>query len=51
MKTNGLFQNQAEIDAYVNSKGEKMQPEAQPGDVRFVDFNNDGSIDDNDRTK
>lgn len=51
MKTNGLFQNQAEVDAYVNSKGEKLQPEAQPGDVRFVDFNNDGSIDDNDRTK
>jgi TonB-linked SusC/RagA family outer membrane protein len=50
-KTNGLFQNQAEIDGYVNESGAKMQPNAQPGDVRFVDFNSDGSIDDNDKTK
>lgn len=50
-KTDGVFQNQAEVDAYVNSKGEKMQPNAQAGDVRFVDVNNDGTIDDNDRTK
>ncbi len=50
-KTAGLFQNQAEVDAYVNDKGEKMQSKAQPGDVRFVDLNNDGVIDDNDKTK
>lgn len=50
-KTDGIFQNQAEVDAYVNSKGEKMQPNAQPGDVRFVDFNQDGTIDDTDKTK
>ena len=51
MKTNGLFQNQAEIDAYVNDKGEKMQPDARPGDVKFVDFNKDGKVNDDDRTK
>ncbi|HCO67800.1 MAG TPA: SusC/RagA family TonB-linked outer membrane protein [Dysgonomonas sp.] len=50
-KTAGLFQNQGEVDAYVNDKGEKMQPDARPGDVRFVDFNNDGIIDDADKTK
>ncbi|MDD2644808.1 MAG: TonB-dependent receptor [Bacteroides sp.] len=50
-KTNGIFQNQAEIDAYVNEDGKKLQPTAQPGDVRFVDFNQDGTIDDNDKTK
>ncbi|WP_321478424.1 TonB-dependent receptor [uncultured Bacteroides sp.] len=50
-KTAGVFQNQAEIDAYVNDKGEKMQLQAKPGDVRFVDSNGDGSIDDNDKTK
>jgi TonB-linked SusC/RagA family outer membrane protein len=50
-KTDGIFQNQAEIDAYVNSKGEKYQPNAKPGDVRFVDFNTDDAIDDNDKTK
>lgn len=50
-KTDGLFQSQAEIDAYVNDKGEKMQSKAQPGDVRFVDINQDGVVDDNDKTK
>ncbi|WP_165023894.1 SusC/RagA family TonB-linked outer membrane protein [Dysgonomonas sp. ZJ279] len=49
-KTDGIFQNQGEIDAYVNDKGEKMQSKAQPGDVRFRDYNNDGIIDDNDKT-
>lgn len=52
LQANGIFQNQAEIDAYVNSKGEKLQPNAAPGDVRFVDIDNDGKIDaDLDRTK
>lgn len=50
-KTDGIFQNQAEIDAYVNSKGELLQPKAKPGDVRFVDITGDGAIDDNDKTK
>ena len=50
-KTNGLFQNQQEVDSYVNAQGEKLQPSAQPGDVRFVDFNGDGRITDEDRTK
>lgn len=50
-KTDGIFQNQAEIDAYVNESGAKLQPDARPGDVRFVDFNGDGSIDDSDKTK
>ena len=50
-QTNGIFQNQAEVDAYVNAEGAKLQPSAQPGDVRFVDFNGDGSIDDQDKTK
>lgn len=50
-KTNGIFQNQAEVNAYVNSSGGLLQPNAVPGDVRFVDVNGDGTIDDNDRTK
>ena len=50
-KTDGLFQNQAEVDAYVNSNGQKLQPSAQPGDVRFVDLNGDGAISDLDKTK
>ncbi len=50
-KTDGVFQNQAEINAYKNSAGELLQPKAQPGDVRFVDFNQDGKINDDDKTK
>ena len=50
-KTNGLFQNQAEVDAYVNDKGEKYQSVAKPGDVRFVDTNKDGIISDDDKVK
>ncbi|MBE9586729.1 TonB-dependent receptor [Mucilaginibacter sp. JRF] len=34
----GIFQNQAEIDA-------SAQPTAKPGDFKYVDFNNDGKID------
>ncbi len=34
-KTLGLFQTQAEIDAYVDANGAKMQPNAAPGDIKF----------------
>ena len=50
-KTNGLFQNQEQVNNYVNDKGEKLQSAAQPGDVRFVDLNGDGVINDDDKTK
>lgn len=50
-KTAGIFQNWDEVNSYVNDKGEKLQPSAQPGDVRFVDIDNSGSINDQDRTK
>ncbi|MWB93592.1 SusC/RagA family TonB-linked outer membrane protein [Flavobacterium sp. GA093] len=44
LKTDGIFQNSTEVAAGV-------QPNAQPGDVRFVDLNGDGKIDANDKTK
>ena len=44
-KTDGLFQNQGDIAKSAT------QANAQPGDIRFVDVNNDGKIDGNDRTK
>ena len=50
-KTDGIFQNQTEVDAYVNADGVKYQPQAKPGDVRFVDFDGDGVITDDDKTK
>lgn len=49
-KTNGLFQNEKEIQDYKNKDGELYQASAKPGDIRFVDVNNDGKIDDADRT-
>lgn len=49
-KTDGIFQNVSEINNYLNDKGELIQPNAKPGDVRFVDWNGDGKIDDADRT-
>ena len=48
-KTNGIFQNQAEIDSYVNSTGTIIQPNAQPGDFKWVDLDDDGDIDSDDR--
>lgn len=50
LKTDGIFNDQAEVDGYKNAKGEKIQPVAKPGDVKFVDLNGDGLIDNNDRT-
>ena len=47
-KTDGIFQNQAEIDAYVKD-GEKIQPNAVPGDFKWVDSDNNGKIDNNDK--
>ena len=48
IKTDGIFQTQAEIDAYTKD-GNKIQPNAQPGDLKFIDFNDDGQINDADR--
>lgn len=49
-KTNGLFQSQAEIDNYKSPNGTIIQPLAKPGDIRYVDINNDGVINNEDRT-
>lgn len=49
-KTDGIFQNQAEVFSHFNDSGELLQPKAVPGDVRFVDVNGDGVINEEDRT-
>ena len=48
IKTDGIFQSDAEAAAYVKD-GQRIQPNAVAGDLKFVDFNNDGKIDSNDR--
>ena len=50
-KTDGVFQSDVEAMAYVNKDGERLQPDATAGDVKFVDVNGDGVIDDEDRVK
>jgi hypothetical protein len=49
-KTDGIFQNAEEVAAYVNAEGDPLLPNAAPGDIRFVDHNQDGVIDNDDRT-
>lgn len=49
IKTDGIFQTQDEINAYVGSTGSKIQPNAKPGDIKFIDENGDGKITDADR--
>lgn len=48
-QTAGIFQNQAEINAYTNSSGGLIQPSAVPGDFRWVDSNGDGTITEDDK--
>lgn len=42
--TDGIFQNQQEVNDHA------IQAGAEPGDIRFRDLNNDGVINDDDRT-
>ncbi|SHG45335.1 TonB-dependent receptor [Flagellimonas flava] len=46
-KTNGLYQNIDEANAALP---DSFSTEVQPGDIRFVDINNDGQINADDRT-
>ena len=49
-KTDGIFKSQEDVENYINTSGAQIQPDAQPGDFRFVDVNKDGSITSEDRT-
>jgi TonB-linked SusC/RagA family outer membrane protein len=48
-QTAGIFQTQAEVNAYTNATGGLIQPSALPGDFRWVDNNGDGKITDLDK--
>lgn len=48
-KTDGIFQNTAEIEAWRSAGKGILQPEVKPGDVRYVDVNGDGRIDASDK--
>jgi TonB-linked SusC/RagA family outer membrane protein len=49
-KTAGLFKSDDEAANYLNANGVRYQPAAKAGDFKFVDVDNDGDIDNNDRT-
>lgn len=49
LRTDGLFQSQAEVDSYVGPAGTMIQPFARPGDVKYIDLNKDGIINAEDR--
>lgn len=45
----GIFQTQSEVDGYLDKNGDKIQPNAVPGDLKFQDVNGDGVISADDR--
>jgi TonB-linked SusC/RagA family outer membrane protein len=47
-KTDGIFQNQAEVDAHPSQLA--LGANAAPGDIRYLDVNGDGTINADDRT-
>jgi TonB-linked SusC/RagA family outer membrane protein len=49
-QTDGIFQNQDEIYQHYGTDGLPLQPNAVPGDFRFVDVNGDNTINEDDRT-
>jgi TonB-linked SusC/RagA family outer membrane protein len=49
-QTAGIFQNQTELNAHSSENGTLIQPNAQVGDLRFVDQNGDGQLNDDDLT-
>ena len=48
-KTAGIFQNEQEIENWIAAGNGILQNGVQPGDVRYVDVNHDGTIDDKDK--
>lgn len=49
LKTDGLLQNQDDVEGYVRPDGKPYFEDQRPGDVRFIDQNLDGLIDDKDK--
>jgi len=48
-KTMGIFQNDADVQNYVDGKGGVIQPNARPGDFKWMDADGDGAITPDDR--
>lgn len=48
-RTAGLFQTQDEVNNYKGPTGALIQPNAKPGDIKFLDLNGDGKLNDADK--
>jgi TonB-dependent starch-binding outer membrane protein SusC len=49
MQHDGIFQNEDEVLAHVNADGDLLQRRGNPGDVRWIDSDNSGILDSDDR--
>ncbi|HEY9262968.1 TonB-dependent receptor [Chitinophaga sp.] len=49
-EADGIFQSDADAANYKSKTGDRLQPAAKAGDIRFRDTNGDGVIDENDKT-
>ncbi len=50
LQTNGIFQNAQDVLNYKNKSGVVIQPGAKPGDIRYMDLDGSGAIDQSDYT-
>ncbi|NJW52127.1 SusC/RagA family TonB-linked outer membrane protein [Salinimicrobium oceani] len=48
-RTAGIFQTISDVNSYTGPDGNPIQPNAVPGDFRWVDTNGDGTITDDDK--
>lgn len=48
-KTDGIFQTWEEVNAHKGPSGGLIQPNAMPGDIRFIDQDGNGQLNDDDR--
>lgn len=48
-RTAGIFQNKQDIDNWIAAGNGVMQANVQPGDVKYVDMDHNGTIDDKDK--
>ncbi|WP_240965875.1 TonB-dependent receptor [Pseudoflavitalea sp. G-6-1-2] len=49
IQSEGIFQSDAEAAAYTGKDGQRIQPNAKAGDLKFKDNDGNGKIDDGDR--
>jgi TonB-linked SusC/RagA family outer membrane protein len=49
-KTDGLFKTDEEAANYVNSNGQRLQPAASAGDIKYLDLDGNGIIGEDDKT-